>query len=431
MKKNKFYLSFIMLITALMLASCCNDVPDYAKLIPKDAAIVIRVDVRQISKKSGFGDNDKLKKKIENVVKENMSGKVKEKVMAIIDDPAEAGLDLRDPVFIYITPEHSQGGIVGAVYKAEKFEELLNVFAKETGVDKVKKDGDQYYIDFGGVLVTFNDDWFHIGALNDGDAKQAAKALVKRFESEKNSIVDNEGFKKMCEKDGLAQLFIQGEWVYNNYEEIFGLGRTYYDYEELGPVEQYPYDEVESDSMKVESDSMEDLNPVEEYPYDEVESDSMDNDYDDYEPYRPYDEEPWTTDTPKNPFDGLKDMLGIDINNLAAIFDLNMDKGEASISVELAAVKEKGKKQMEDIDKMLGGKKEGFYFRFNFGFIDRLAKNLSGYEAKQASMVAKLLKFVELKYEGDCKLTLRVVTNDDDNTPLQTILEMVQKEFGL
>ena len=101
------------------------------------------------------------------------------------------------------------------------------------------------------------------------------------------------------------------------------------------------------------------------------------------------------------------------------------------MSVELAAVNDKGKKQMDDIDKMLGGKDEGFFFRFNFGFIDKMAKNLDGYRAKQAEMVAKLLNYVELKYEGDCRLTLRLVTNEDDKTPVQSIIDIAQKEFGI
>ena len=35
------------------------------------------------------------------------------------------------------------------------------------------------------------------------------------------------------------------------------------------------------------------------------------------------------------------------------------------------------------------------------------------------------------QYEGDCRLTLRLVTNEDDKTPVQSIIDIAQKEFGI
>lgn len=378
MKQNKLHLIFTLLV-AVLLASCSKSVPDYAKLIPEDAGMVIRIDIKQISKKSGFGDNDKLKAKIEKALKQQLDGKIKDKFMAILDNPAEAGLDLRDPVFIYINTEADEVGMVGAVYKAEKFEDLINVIANEGGLEKVKKTGDQYYTFYNDVLLTFTDDWFYFGPIRDDDAQKTAKAVAKSYESGKKSIVDNEGFQQMCEKEGILQLFILGNWLYEHSEAI-GMGHECPEYCE-------PLDE---------------------------------------------DDEPMTCYIdPFNYFNDVKEMFEIDINDLAAILDTKIDKGEASMSVELAAVNDKGKKQMDDIDKMLGGKDEGFFFRFNFGFIDKMAKNLDGYRAKQAEMVAKLLNYVELKYEGDCRLTLHLVTNEDDKTPVQSIIDIAQKEFGI
>lgn len=378
MKQNKFFLMLTMLIVALVLASCSKSVPDYAKIIPKDAAVVARIDVRQISKKSGYGDSDKMKGKVEKFINENTSGELKKKMKEIMEDPAEAGLDLRDPVLIYAKPDTEEIGILGTIYKANKFEELLNAIAKDAGIDKVKKaSGDLRYFAYRQAVITFNDDWFAINNIESfeaEDAKAVAKAVAKRCDNEKKSIVDNEAFRKMCEKDGIAQLFVNGQYAYDIAPDIIG-SRQYYEpmYDEYGMVP-----------------------PVVER---------------------------------ENPLDKVKEILGIDIKNVNGILDLTMDDGEMTLTGELLSTKD-NEKLVDIIDGFFGDKDESTYIRLNFSFIEQMAKQLSGYEAKQAKMAAKLLKYVELKYEGNAKVTARLVTNDDDNTPLQTILEIVKKEYG-
>ena len=377
MKKNKLFLMLTMLIAAFVLSSCSKSVPDYAKLIPEDASVVLRLDIRQIAKKSGSGD-DKVNKKLEKAVKERFNGKLKEKMLAILDDPAEAGLDLRDPVFVYRCEEREgkrereEFGIVGAVYKESKFTDLLNVIAQESGADEVKKDGDLSYIVLSKALITFNDDWFHIGPFNGDDAKAAAKAIAKRYDSESGSIVKDEGFVKMCKKRGLAQLYLRGDDLYERAQQD-----CYID---------YYVDEFDDDPP---------------------------------------------TYQPTNPFDEINDYLGVDIKNFSVVLDLTMRNGEGSISAELVAKNAEGKKQMKETDKMMGGKKEGFFFRFNFGIIDKIAEQFDSYNAQQAKLLTKLVKFAELKYDGDCKFTLRVVTNDKSKTPLQSIVNILKKEYGL
>ncbi len=93
--KKFFY--FPLLLAVLVLSSCCKTVPNYTKLIPEEADVVIRLDIRQMSKKSGLTGNDKMMKKAEEFIKSEFTGKVREKMLAIFNDPAEAGLDLRDP----------------------------------------------------------------------------------------------------------------------------------------------------------------------------------------------------------------------------------------------------------------------------------------------------------------------------------------------
>jgi hypothetical protein len=101
MKKRQIHLMLWAVLAVFLLASC-SKVHKSAQLIPEDAMFVLRVDVKQIADKSGFDDDSKAKKKLTEALKEaDMSRAAREKAEAILDDPAKAGLDLRDPLFIY------------------------------------------------------------------------------------------------------------------------------------------------------------------------------------------------------------------------------------------------------------------------------------------------------------------------------------------
>lgn len=60
MKTSGKILSLLVLGFAALLSSC-SKVPDSAKLIPEDATVVMRLDVRQIAESSGLTDDGALK----------------------------------------------------------------------------------------------------------------------------------------------------------------------------------------------------------------------------------------------------------------------------------------------------------------------------------------------------------------------------------
>ena len=430
--KKVFYLP--LLVAVLVLSSCCKTVPSFTKLIPEEADIVLRLDVRQMSKKTGFTKNDEMKDKAREFIKNEFSGKFKEKMLAILDDPAEAGLDLRDPVFVYNATESKAEsfGVVGAVWKANRFTELLNAIAQEWGEEKVHT-GDVNYVTLQGMLICYTDDWFFITSFNEDwqDAKAVARDIAKRYDSDKKSIADNPGFRKMCEKKGLVQLFMKGEAVGELAKALIGFGQSY-DYtddwqnveEEVMAVAEEAVDPAfDTDSIIWETDTTtvaieDEVPPSESDMESETESD-MESDFmsDDDEIQK-----------------SIERLLGFRMKDVALIFDFSMGLGNAALTAQLTPVADDAKAQLKELDANLGGKQEGFCFRLNFGMLKQLARHLDQIETSESvimQMAAKFVKYVELKYEGNCTMALTLKTVNQDKTPLQSLIDTVSSYLDL
>ena len=422
--KKFFYLPLLLVI--VLMTSCSKSVPSYTCLIPEDASVVVRLDIRQLSKKSGFGKSDVLKNRIKDFIKSEFSGKAKEKILAILDDPKEAGLDLRDPVFFFGGSEQSDAmGLVGAVWDADSFTELLNVVAQEASIEKVKT-GDINYIQMFNSLICYNDDWFYITQydMEQDNAKAQADNIVKRYEKGDKSIADNQGFRQMCQKRGIMQVFVKGEVAGDFVDNIMNNYRTpsFAEYEDYAYIEEEPVEEEVADSELVAMNEPSLDNPTKDLP----EAAEVEDDEDAMicEP------EPADNDNYREDCAEMAKKLGFELESVGVIFDFTMNRGEAAITNEIVAVKDDAKKALKELDKSMGGKQEGFCFRVNFGMLKQMAKisdSINSEDAMIMQMVANFVKYIELKYEGNCMLTLRMKTVDQDKTPLQSLVDIAMQ----
>ena len=122
MKNRLFFISAIALMT-LMAFSSCSKVPSSARLIPKDASCVLRIDVKQIAEKAEEGGTDSWKQMMKDEIKNaGMSRQATDLLLAIIDKPKKLGLDLRDPVFAYFRDAQPKG--------------LNNLFGNEADIEE-------------------------------------------------------------------------------------------------------------------------------------------------------------------------------------------------------------------------------------------------------------------------------------------------------
>lgn len=202
MKQRKMNLGYLLLIAVFVLSSCAKTTKN-ARLIPADAAVV-SIDVKQIFEKSKLGDNEEAKKKLLEQIDQNAkTQEAKDLVKKIVEDPAKAGIDLREPVYFFATKSGDQA-VVGTILDKGDFTAFANAIAKEADIEAVKeKDGVQYLEDKEDVIV-FDDDAFFI---SEGMKLDDVIAKFKNDDT-KGTMAENEEFASLLDGKGYLKALV-------------------------------------------------------------------------------------------------------------------------------------------------------------------------------------------------------------------------------
>lgn len=218
MKKSIFIKFFPVACLVLLLASC-NKVPKYAKMIPDDASVVVRLDVKKASENSKIGENKTVKDKIIKAIKDaDMGRSARNKMEEIIDDPTKSGVDFSDPVMLYVAKDGDKDdvGLLGSVKDKDAFADFLNTLSKEgdgDGVEDAKKDFSYMILDTN-TGIFFNEDFFLLTDITSDKDKQEDDIddIKKEFEDDgsSHSMADNPDMKAMCKKEGILQVLVEG-----------------------------------------------------------------------------------------------------------------------------------------------------------------------------------------------------------------------------
>jgi len=208
--KKTFHLMFMLVAAVLLLASCSKGPSKATRLIPENAFVVVRVDVKQLVEKSGLNSDSKLIKKLKSGMGDTeMSEEMTEKIVSILLNPSSSGIDFDQPVFFYFTGNReNMGGLVGCVSSKSKLTDLLNQISDEVGEsleieeeDGVSRIEDNFF---------FTDDWFFIGDANGSDFAETLKEMA---ESGEGSLSDSESMEKLCEQEGVMSLMMLGSGI--------------------------------------------------------------------------------------------------------------------------------------------------------------------------------------------------------------------------
>ena len=211
MKRLNFKMMLVLLVAAFAMASCQKESKS-AQLIPTDALMVMRWDVKQTLLKSKATESNQLKEKLNAKIDEQqqLSASLKEKMKAIVEDPANSGVDFTQPFFFALSGDiqtNPIGTFVGSLSDAGKLTDLLNE-AKEEGMELQEKDGIQYMQAGGDAIFAFNDDNF---IFFGGKKGATIEDVIARFNNSDNALVESEEFKKMNEAKGFLQFMMRGE----------------------------------------------------------------------------------------------------------------------------------------------------------------------------------------------------------------------------
>ncbi len=191
----------LLFVVSFFLLSCSKQ-SELLNVIPKDAPMVVTVNLNSIVEKGEMKDFVKspmfatIKKAITKT-----NPKPAQFLEEFFSDPSIAGINFKEDIFMYMTKNGEYFCVSIKLDDAAKLQGILDKMAKEFGAPiKTKKDGEFTMIDENSVAIGWNNDKFLIVT----DTKQAGGTQEKFKElmglSGDNSITANDDFKEFYGK---------------------------------------------------------------------------------------------------------------------------------------------------------------------------------------------------------------------------------------
>ena len=178
----------LLLIGILFLASC-SPKTEYTHALPKNASIVVGMELDQMANKAGLNgsEGEKVIKKLKTLMKGGLQGDAAQLAERIIDQPSESGLSFDDKVYLFATPHAEALAILAKVTDEGKLETLMNVLQKESLATPLREESGCRWTQVGGALCAFNNGTFLLLQPSKGDAsgmKGTLLSLMRQKEGE-------------------------------------------------------------------------------------------------------------------------------------------------------------------------------------------------------------------------------------------------------
>lgn len=178
----------LLLIGILFLVSC-SPKTEYTHALPKNASIVVGMELDQMANKAGLNgsEGEKVVNKLKTLMKGGLQGDAAQLAERIIDQPSESGLSFDDKVYLFATPHAEALAILAKVTDEGKLETLMNVLQKESIATPLREESGCRWTQVGGALCAFNKGTFLLLQPSKGDAsgmKGTLLSLMRQKEGE-------------------------------------------------------------------------------------------------------------------------------------------------------------------------------------------------------------------------------------------------------
>lgn len=200
MKKTWKWMGGLALGMTLMLASCGEKNP-YTNALPKDAATVVSLDVKEMAEKCAF--DKQTQQSMATVMKSSFKGKADALVDKIMENPEESGLRLTDRVYFFAMPQSEMGGLLVRMADKDKLEKLMGLL-QEQGQCEAPTDGDGCRWTVGGdALMAWTEHAFLMLAANGNpkDLQHQASMWLRQKDGEGYSGTPDFGKLKKADED--------------------------------------------------------------------------------------------------------------------------------------------------------------------------------------------------------------------------------------
>lgn len=476
MRKSISCLSLVIMMIIMTMTSC-SDTPEYAGMIPDDAMLVMRLDVKKIVEKSGTENGQFKDKMLEMLDGEEISAGLRSKLKAIIDDPAESGIDLRDPIIVYMTNNGGKtgGGMLGSIRDADKLAELLQMISKEQGESELKTKDNLKYVYDKNFILAFNDDVLFLNPDCGNDESEAVKTAGDILAGK---ATDGNGFvKKLLASDGEMQVLVTGK-AYETipaYRTIIQQLPEGADLKDVACLFDLTTEKGKAEiayGILTASDAWKEVLKKYEEAYNPINGDLLEYiSKDGLAIVMNCNGEKLMTNIEAQ---GIEKTIGksgmLQARNIVTTLDGNIaiDIRSFDMSSGMPDVSFYAKSKNSVIADMAGGLlgemaktgyKDGtcycltgernepfkapadvldnsdakgklFYMRFNFDMLQKAARNTRGTSSMAMFATSQILETAEMTYESGGKGKITVTLRDKDKNPLETLSELLLAQFG-
>lgn len=226
-RKTISTLSVVFVLIAVMTA--CSKKAAYVNAIPADASVVVSIDLNTLAEKAGINgkDNEAMKQKMLDALKNEMTAVSFQHLEKIIKDPVESGIDIKAPLYGFTSPTFSDLTVVAKVGNVDNLRASIEIMAKEQICQPLAEgDGYQFALVGSDNLLAFNETtalFIEVRGTSETDAaKQAITGLLKQTAD--NSISKNAGFQKMQKSKGDVTFFASMNAIPETYARQINAG---------------------------------------------------------------------------------------------------------------------------------------------------------------------------------------------------------------
>ena len=184
------------MLAALLLLAACSPQTEYTHAIPKNASVVMGMELDEMATKAGLNGatGEKVVAKLKTLVKGGLQGDAVQLAERIIEQPAESGLSFDDKVYLFATPHTEAIAVLAKVTDEGKVETLLEAFEKESLATPLREESGCRWTQMGGALCAFNNGTFLLLQPSRGDAAGMKGTLLSLMRQEQG-----EGFSALPE----------------------------------------------------------------------------------------------------------------------------------------------------------------------------------------------------------------------------------------
>ena len=173
-------------LAALLAFSACSPKSEYTNALPKDASVVVAMELDEMVGKAGLNGSsgEKAVEKLKSLIKSGLQGDAAQLAERIIEQPSESGLSFDDKVYLFATPHAGAFAILAKVMDEGKLEKLLEVLEKESIAHPLREESGCQWTQVGGALCAFNKGTFLLMLPSKGDAMSMKGTLLSLMRQE-------------------------------------------------------------------------------------------------------------------------------------------------------------------------------------------------------------------------------------------------------